>query len=888
MLHKKIAHYKISEKLGEGGMGVVYKAQDTKLKRTVALKFLPLDRLGTKEEKNRFVREAQAAAALNHSNIATIYSIDEHDGQSFIVMEYIEGETLKEKIAAGPLKLKKALDIASQIAIGLQAAHEQGIVHRDIKSANIMITSKGHVKIMDFGLAKLSGSTMITKRGTTLGTIAYMSPEQARGDEVDYRTDIWALGVVLYEMVTGQLPFKGDYDQALIYSIINEEPEPLSALRSRIPLELERIVEKCLAKNPAARYQNANEIPVDLKAIDISSSSTSRITPPSTVSTMAPSKPLRWKRMLTWTFFTLVFLLAGFSVWRFWLSPLSAPVRRLVINTEENLSFWRSSAVVISPDGKNIVYVSQRAGETKLFLRPMDKFESTPIQGTEGANSPFFSPDGQWLGFYAEGKLKKVSVFGGVPVTLLETDSFFGASWGPNNTIYFSTLSAETNGSWIISKISANGGQAQAVTQSQDSPGHVKDCWPQDLPDGKAVLFTRIPESSRNPDEGRIEVLSLETGERHTILEGGIYARYSPTGHIVAAWSGGLLAVPFDLSKLEVTGPTVPVLDGILLGSGYIPNYTFSQDGSLVFVQGTKGTFDTRILQANRQGVSQPLIAKSDDFYWPKLSPDASQLSVTIEKEEDTDIWIGNLNDGSLIQLTFEGNNNYAIWTPDGKRLTFASDRSGAWNLYWQPVLGKAPAEQLTTGENNKWPTSWSPDGTVLAYHEGHPDSTLDIWLLTMDEERNTRPFLKTAHNEYQAMFSPDGRWIAYTSDRSGRDEIYLQSYPDKGEAVKISNTGGKWPMWNPNGRELYYRYGDKLMAVSITTKPEFTAGTPEELFEVRSRADYMDLSLKSGRFLFVDEDTVLTVTYLNVVLNWFEELNSLVPSGKRLLGIKL
>lgn len=510
---KQIGHYKILDKLGEGGMGVVYKAQDTKLKRIVALKFLPLDRLGTGEEKDRFIREAQAAAALNHPNIATIYSIDEEEGHLYISMEYIEGESLKEKTADAPLKLKKALDIAAQTALGLQAAHEQGVVHRDIKSSNIMVTPKGQVKIMDFGLAKFSGSSLLTKAGTTLGTIAYMSPEQAQGEQVDLRTDIWAFGVVLYEIVTGQMPFKGDYDQALVYSILNEEPEPLSALRSRVPLELERIVEKCLAKDVAARYQNASELPVDLKAIDISSGgSTSRITAArgmstmSTMSTAEPKKPSRFKRALKWTFAALFLLAAGFSVWRFWISPLQAPVRRLVINTDENLIFWQNSAVTISPDGKNIVYVSQQNGEPKLFLRSLEKFESTPIQGTENGNSPFFSPDGQWIGFYADGKLKKASIFGGVPTKLLELEAFLGASWTQKDTIYFSTRS---NGNWFLAKISANGGTLQPVTLTQNPLEPRKVCWPQVLPGGEAILFTSIAEASSNPDEGQIEVLSF-------------------------------------------------------------------------------------------------------------------------------------------------------------------------------------------------------------------------------------------------------------------------------------------------------------------------------------------------------------------------------------------
>ena len=887
MKNKTISHYQIVEQIGEGGMGVVYKAKDTKLKRTVALKFLPFQTLGSKQEKNRFVREAQAAAALNHANIATIYAIDEEDGQSFIAMEYIEGQSLKDMIASGPLKLKKTLDYATQVAIGLHAAHEKGIVHRDIKSSNVMVTEKDQVKVMDFGLAKLAGSSILTKQGTTLGTAAYMSPEQARGEDVDFRTDIWSLGVVLYEMVTGQLPFKEDYEQALIYSIINEAFEPLTALRSRVPMELERIVEKCLAKDPAARYQNANEIPVDLKAIDISSSSFSKITSVPSISTITP-RPSRRKRLFSWTLLTVISILAIVSVWRLWVSPPPSSVRRLVINTETELSFWWSSSVVISPDGKNVVFVSQKDGERMLFLRAMDKFESTQIQGTAGASSPFFSPDGQWVGFHADGKLKKVSVFGGVPITLLENNTFFGASWGPDESIYFSSQESGTNGHWVLSKISANGGELQVLTHSQDTVAYVRHCWPQVLPGGKAVLFTRIPEDSKNPDEGRIEVLDLESGDRHIILEGGVYARYSPTGHIVAAWSRGLLAAPFDLTKFEVTGPTVPVLEGLFLDRGYIPNYMFSDDGSLVFVQGKEATKKRKLLSVNRKGEFQPIVEQLDDFYWPKFSPDETKLVMSIGQEEHAHIWINDFDQGNLSQLTFEGNNNQAIWTPDGKRITFSSNRNGHWNLYWQAMDSSGYAEQLTTGNNKKWPTSWSPDGKVLAFCQDQPDSSLDIWILQMDEEPEPQPFLKTQHREHQAMFSPDGLWIAYTSDQSGRDEIYVQSYPNKGATVKISDEGGRWPMWHPNGRQLFYRHQGKLMAVSIESKPEFKIGTPKELFELYSRDGYYDLSSKGDRFLLVAEESQPSITHLKVVLNWFQELNRQVPSGKRLLGIKL
>lgn len=592
---KKISHYRIIEKIGEGGMGVVYKADDTKLKRTVALKFLPIRSDNTvamnvdfktktplyleKKEKDRFIREAQAAASLNHPNITTIYEIDEANGMTFIAMEYIEGQTLKEIIEAAPLKLSTALDITAQVATGLQAAHEKGIVHRDIKSANIILSNSGQVKIMDFGLAKLSGATMLTQVGTTMGTISYMSPEQAGGKDVDARSDIWSLGVVLYEMVSGQLPFKGDVEQTKIYSILNETPEPLTSLRAQVPMEIERIVSKMFAKDPGDRYQSASEIPVDLKNVDISSSSISRVSP----AAVAGSRPSKIKRMFTWTTFILMAAIIGFFVWQSLLAPSVEPVRRFVINTEQALNLGQRTTVALSPDGANLVYASQVASGSTLFMRPLNALDSTPIQGTEGADSPFFSPDNQWIGFYADGKLKKVSTAGGAPTTLLETNSFFGATWAEDDMIYFSSFSPEGNS--MLNKISANGGQPQVLATSKDS---LVFCWPQLLNDGKAILFSVIPANSKNPDEGRIDIVEFKTSTQRTVLSGGILGRYSPTGHIVAGWSGGLIAAPFDLGKLEVTGPTVSVQENVYLNDGYVPDYTFSEDGSLVFVEGKK------------------------------------------------------------------------------------------------------------------------------------------------------------------------------------------------------------------------------------------------------------------------------------------------------------
>lgn len=876
---KKISHYKILKKIGEGGMGVVYKAEDTKLHRTVAIKFLPLDKLGSKQEKSRFIREAQASAALNHPNIATVYEIDELEGQSFIVMEFVEGRDLKEIIDDSPLKFKKALDIASQVAQGLQAAHDHGVVHRDIKSSNIMVTEKGQVKIMDFGLAKLAGSSMLTKKGTTLGTAAFMSPEQTRGEDVDYRTDIWSLGVVLYEMVTGSLPFKGDYEQALIYSIVNENPEPMTALRSRVPMELERIADKCMAKDADARYQHANEIPVDLKAIDITSSSSSVIQPIPSKNATKSKRPSKIKHFVSWTFRLLLLALIIYSVWHLWKFTSNTPVRRLVINTDTDLDISENSMLAISPQGENVIYVGKQNGETKLFLRAMDKFEAMAIQGTESAESPFFSHDGKWIGFFADGKLKKISIYGGVPVTLAETKIFFGATWAPNDTIYFSGNKTIAESNCYLFQVSANGGEAKVLTQAQDSLKSVHHCFPEILPGSKVLLFTRLPKQSNNPDEGVIEVLDLESGERQKVLEGGVYARYSDTGHITAAKSGGLFAVPFNLAKLEVTGPTVPVLDHIFMNNGLIPNYTFSNDGSLIYAQGEKGSQKKKIVSMDQNGETKDVFDQHGDYSQVCFSPNGSKIAVTVGRGETAGIGLIDPLKKEFSNLAIEGANNNPVWSPDGKFLTFTSKRNGKSNIYQKRYNTDLSPGQLTTGDNRQFPTSWAPDGKTLAFCEDHPDSNLDVWLLKFDKDTTAQPFIATKFKEHQAMFSPDGKWIAYTSDLSGSDEIYVRSYPDSGEAIKISGTGGTYPNWHPLENKLYFRQRDKLLEVNCQFAPVFKVEKAVEIIKLDHTFHNYTISSNGDSFIFIVDEQVQSIKNFNVVLNWFEELNQQVPS---------
>jgi len=883
---KNISHYKILHKIGEGGMGIVYKAEDTKLKRTVALKFLPVEKLGSKQEKSRFFREAQASAALNHANIATVYEIEEVEGHSFIVMEYIKGTNLKEMIAAGPLKLKKAINIAAQIAVGLQAAHESGVVHRDIKSSNIMITEKEQVKIMDFGLAKLAGSSMLTQKGTTMGTPAYMSPEQTQGEQVDYRTDIWSLGVVLYEMVTGQLPFKGDYEQALIYSIINEDPEPITALRSRVPMELERIVLKCLAKDPNSRYQHASEIPVDLRGVDITSSSSSAIQPNVTLATVTPRRSLL-KRISVVLFWAAILVAVSLGIWKLFIASSVSVIHRLTISTDSPINFSNGSAIAISPDGRHVVYASQKENSDLLYLRPLDQFEAKPIEGTQRAACPFFSPDGQWLGFVADGELKKVSVFGGVPISLCKVNSLLGSCWTKDNIIYFSSRISSTKHNSTIFRISANGGAPKMITHPKDTTNGEIHCWPEMLPNKKMLIFTSIPANSHNPNDGNIECYYLETGLQRTILKGGIFGRYSPTGHLVAAWSGGVLAAPFNVKTAMVTGPTVPVLDENFQYSNLSLNFGFSNDGTLIYVLGSDQLKNKKLTVCNELGTIHLITEQADDFHYPVLSAKENYLATQIGDESNSQIWIFDKTKASFRQFTFDGINCFPIWSPEGEKITFSSFKNNRWHLFERAIQSDAKATLFTSSEFRSQPCSWSADGKVLAFVRRDPRTNLDIWLMKVSRDTTVSPFLNSKYQEHQAAISPNGAWIAYVSNQLGAEEIFLRVIANAKSEIKISDKGGVRPVWHPNGQSLYYLQSNKIIEVAVKWKAKFIVSRPKIKFELNLTDGFFSLSPLGDQFLFVIEQPTEPINNLHVVLNWFDELKKKVPTSKKFLGLE-
>jgi serine/threonine-protein kinase len=879
---QKIGSFEIGEMIGRGGMGVVYLARDTKLDRSVAIKSMPVELAGDSTARIRFMREAKLLASLNHPNIAVIHEIIEQDaGSGYLVLEYIPGQTLTERIAHKPLKLEDALSIGGQIAEALLEAYENGVTHRDLKPGNIKITPEGRVKVLDFGLAKASATQgekvdkTITQPGRIVGTPAYMSPEQARGTPTDHRTDIWSFGCVMYEMLTGHLPFEGETATDTVARVLEREPD-WQALPQQIPVNIRVMLRRCLEKKPRQRLQHIGDAVIEInETLNVPENA-----PPLGTSIDEQSQSANYKSR---AIYCVAGLIVGAIVVGLILKNSAPPseqglylTQRSVIPLPDDQTLalsrstplgWAQPSIALSPDGSHLVYVANLGTTSQLFLRPMSEMEPIPIPGTEGAFCPFFSPNSRWVGFFTKDKLKKVSLLGGDPVVLCDAKSPRGGSWGTDGTIIF----VENQGGGLTQVPAASGAATPLIAGTkqlgEDSYGN-----PEILPDGKWVLF-----SSRK--DGYTKLISPKTGEIKILIKGGYQARYLPTGHLVYARAGVLEAVSFDLATLKVTGDAVPVLKQVLLDSTYdTAQYTFSRNGLLVYVPGddTAKSIPAWVNQAGTKETTLPMRAQI--YGTPKLSPDGKQLAIVVRPEGKRDIYVYDVATGISTRLTLTGNNRAPVWTPDGKRVTFLRSGQGEEksSIFWKSGDGSGEAELLHSSEHTPAPYSWSPNGKYLAFMER------GISVLSLEGSREPELFVDTESFAWAPAFSPNGRWIAYTSEKEGKFQIYVRPYPDNDWVRKISGDFGEEPIWSPKGDKLFYRNGDKWMVVSISTEPEFTADTPKVLFEGPFN-NVPDLSYDvapDGRFLVLQpEHDDSEVRELHVVTNWFKELKHLVPS---------
>ncbi len=896
----KLGAYEVLSAIGAGGMGEVYRAHDTKLGRDVAIKVLPPNFVNDPERLSRFQREARMLAALNHANIATIYGLEQSDGVTCLVMELVPGETLQERIKRdGAIPIEEALKIAGQIAEALEAAHEKSIIHRDLKPANVKVTPEGKVKVLDFGLAKaFEGDTAsddmtnsptltcaATMQGVILGTAAYMSPEQARGKSVDKRTDIWAFGCLLFELVSGKQAFAGEDTTEILAAVVKSEPD-WGQLPAATPPTVRSLLKRCLQKDRTLRLRDAGDARIEInEALSAPATTNSELTVPAKgARAFGPSQLLLGLAALL-----IVAAIASLATWN--LKPsgslLPQPVSRVTITLppgQQLAGMDAAPAVALSPDGSHLAYVARQGGAQQIYLRQMDSLEAKPIPGTDGAVDPFFSPDGQWLGFFADGKVKKVSVSGGTTLLVGEAASPNGASWGSQGTIALSP----TNVSPIL-QVPDAGGAATSISRFEKRENSHR--WPQFLPDGKTVLFA-AGFTAGNWTNVEITAQPPGSGARRDLIL-GTAPHYAPSGHLIYAQGGSLMAVPFDPQRLAVTGTAVPVVEGVQQSgvSGHA-QYSLSDNGSLVYVPGGFQSNQSKLVWVNRNGTEQPLAAPGHNYVYPRIAPDGRRATLAIAEDQGAQVWLYDLQE-RLTRLTFEGAaNNVPTWSPDGKRVAFLSYNGGqaeGQNILWQLADGSGGPERLTTGDFLHAPLSFSPDGQLLAFIESNPATGYDIWVLHISD-RKAQPFIRTQFNESAPEFSPpDGRWLAYVSNESGRNEIYVQAYPGPGGKWQISTDGGTEPVWNHNGRELFYRDRNKMMAVDITTQPGFSAGKPRLLFEgsyLATPATFpnYDVSLDGQRFLMLKPmaSAEPPPTQINVVLNWFEELKQKVPVEKR------
>ena len=910
----RLGPYEITAQIGEGGMGQVYRATDTNLKRAVAIKVLPEMVATDVERLARFQREAEVLARLNHPNIAQIHGLEKSAGATALVMELVDGPTLAERILQGSMSMDAALPIARQIAEALEAAHEQGIIHRDLKPANVKVRPDGTVKVLDFGLAKalepvglassVSQSPTITtpamtQAGIILGTAAYMSPEQARGKAADKRSDIWAFGCVLFEMLTGARVFQKDEVSDTLALVLMKDPD-WSALPADTPPAVRRLLRRCLVKDRNGRLPD-----IGSARLEIDEARTEQVS--TRVEAESPSAWInsRGRRSLLVVGAIVVVVLAAVAAWRVSRAQRTdPPVTRALIGVtpaERLLSGIRLDAsmgqgrpsrttMAFTPDGRSLVFSAERDGRVQLYVRRLEALDATPIAGTEGASNPFLSPRGDAVGFYADGALKKVPLAGGAAVTLCNVDLVYGATWGSADQIVFAT---QTGGLW---RIPSSGGMPTRVTKPQS--GEYSHRLPQFLPDGQTVVFTATPYGFPRWDETRIVAQSLITGERKDLIDGGADARYVSTGHLIYLRRGTLMALPFDAARLEATGAQVGILANVMQAANIQPlmidsgagQFAISDSGSLAYVTG--GVFPQErwsLVWVDRSGKTEPLNVPPGAYLAPRVSPDGKHVAFGSATGE-WDLSIYDISRGLIARLQMEEQQSVPVWTPDSSRIVFTSGLTVVRRLFSRSADGRGAPEPLPlTGAEPKllppFANSWTPDGiSLVVWVDG------DLWLLPRGDKAEMRRLLADRTPALEAEFSPDGRWLAYTSGRGpSYNQVYVRPYPALDRQVQVAGENSRAAIWR--GRELFYLEGAideglvRVVAVPVTTAPTFSVGLPRVLFEGPFRTDGpfrgYDITPDGLRFLMVRaiEQPPEKVSHMVFIQNWFAELKRLVPT---------
>lgn len=885
VINQTISHYRIIEKLGGGGMGIVFRAEDRRLNRSVAIKFLPPDYFGDVVAERRFEREAKAAASLNHPHICMVHDVGEHEGQPYLVMEYLEGQTLKQLLKEGPLSEARALELACQIADALEAAHSKKIIHRDIKPANVFVTSEGRAKVLDFGLARTlaSGSlgeqeltASLTQHGSAPGTLPYMSPEQIRAEPVDQRTDLFSFGIVLYEMLSGKHPFLGNTSVETASAILLEEPD-----RSQFQGDVRDLLLRLLAKQPEQRYRTAREVRQTLEQLALDRS-VSRHGWASTVLTRAVARAvanykadaLNWNRRLAWAVAFLMACVSGFLLVLV-LKPVGSDLKlvRFAIGAPDGMTFnirgQDAGPVSVSPDGRHLSFVVTSVGKNMVGVQDLDELEARLLEGTDGASLPFWSPDSRSIGFFSNGQLKRVDVNSGVVQSICSAPLGMGASWNKEGLIvfapgFFSPLHA----------VPAAGGQAEAILDLDAVRGDISHRWPFFLPDGEHYLLRVV---SSNAENSGLYLGSITSRELSLLLKSDSNAIFAPPGYLLYLSRGTLMSRRFDPRDFKMDAQAAPVLDHVAFDAGFSRGaFSASEDGVLAYSQTSRKR--RQLSWYDRSGQRLGTLAPPDFFENFEISPDGKKIVLDRRDSNATtsDLWLHDLVLGNIRRLTFDsGVDSFPVWSPDGSSVFFSNDRRGSLDIFQKP-LAAGGEERLILGlESEIRPMSCSPDARFLLYEQTSTANRSDLWVKPLIGDQPAFPFVQTEAGEFPGKFHPSGRWIAYCSDESFRYEVFVQPFPPKGSTRwQISRDGGYQPKWSTDGRELFYLTGDMtLMSTVIGEGPEFEFGSvnalftlkPDDLNEVQHYAPAPD-----GRRILVNELVEDSeAVEITVVIDW-------------------